>query len=70
MVAIYFGKMLPLCGTAVGRSLVELRDNWKRDTNYSEQDAVLYMLGGDIGERLQDCELKYIGTPIRRTICE
>ena len=69
MAAIYFGKMLPPGGAAIGGSLIEVRDQWKRNAHYSKQDAALYMLGGDIGERLHDRELKLIGTPIRRTIC-
>lgn len=69
MAAIYFGKMLPPIGAAVGGAILEARDVWKKGGEYNIADAKLYALGGDIGERLHDRELKHIGGAIRRTIC-
>ena len=69
MAGIYLAKFVP-GGSAFGGSIKEGYDAIKRNQSWSTQDALLYAIAGDIGERLHDKELSRVGFPIRKTMCE
>lgn len=68
MAAIYLGKGLPPALAGVGGTVLELKALFEPGS-VNSADVLLWLIGGDIGERLSAGNLKQIGTPIRRTMC-
>jgi len=70
MAAIYLAKVVPPGGVDIGGTAYELYNAYKRKEVVSAPDIALWAIGGDIGARLSDRELKGVGRPIRTTMCE
>jgi hypothetical protein len=70
MAAIYVGKFFPPGSAEAAALLTEFAQPLVSGGRVNPADALLWSIGGDIGQRVSDRELSRFPTAIERTMCE
>jgi hypothetical protein len=70
MAAIYVGKYFPPGSTEAAALLTEFAIPLAAGGKVNPADALLWSIGGDIGQRVSDKELNRLPGVIERTMCE
>ena len=70
MAAIYVGKAFPPGSTEVAAVLTEFAIPLAAGGKVNPADALLWSIGGDLGQRLSDKELDRLPKVIERTMCQ
>jgi hypothetical protein len=70
MAAIYVGKFFPPGSAEAAALLTEFAQPLATGGKVNPADALLWSIGGDIGQRVSDRELSRFPTAIERTMCD